>query len=248
MKRLEGKVALITGGASGIGLAIAQRFLEEQAQVIITDIDPRHGKKALTTLAEFADNVHFLIHDVANEKEWTTVFETVLARVSHIDILVNNAGVNLYKNIENTSLREWKKLMAVNLDGAFLGTKFAIMHMKQRGGSIINLSSIAGLVGDANLPAYNASKGGVRMLTKSAALHAAQNNYRIRVNSLHPGYIHTAMTGTNPDTFQKLVDLHPVGHLGDIKDVANAALFLASDESTFATGSELVIDGGYTAQ
>ncbi|AGB84396.1 Cyclopentanol dehydrogenase [Serratia rubidaea] len=248
MSRLENKTALITGGASGIGLAIAQRFLEEQAQVIITDIVPRRGEQALAQLAAYGGKVRFLPHDVTSEKEWQTVFAQLQQWAPRLDILVNNAGVSLYKNIEQTSYREWKKMLAVNLDGVFLGTRQGIMAMKPHGGSIINISSIEGLVGDPNLPAYNAAKGGVRLLTKSAALHAARSRYGIRINSLHPGYIHTPMIGHDPEMLRQLTALHPIGHLGEARDIANAALFLASDESAFATGTELVIDGGYTAQ
>jgi len=248
MSRLKDKFAIITGAASGIGLAIARRFLEEGAAVIITDIDTRRAQGALQQLAAFGDKLHFFPHDVSNEKHWINLFALAAAHFPRVDILVNNAGVGLAKNIEQTSLREWKQLMAVNLDGVFLGTQYGIRHMKQHGGAIINISSVAGLVGDADLAAYCAAKGGVRLLTKSAALHAAQQHYGIRINSLHPGYVKTPMVNQQGETLAALVARHPVGDLAEPRDIANAALFLASDESRFATGSELVIDGGYTAQ
>jgi len=159
---------------------------------------------------------------------------------------MNNAGIGLQGNVEETSYSDWKKVIDVNLNGVFLGTKYGVIHMKEHGGSIINISSIEGLIGDPRIAAYNASKGGVRILTKSAALHAAP--YKIRVNSIHPGYINTPMIGEDPETLKYLISLHPMGHLGEAEDVANMALFLASEESRFSTGSEFVVDGGYTAQ
>ena len=172
-----------------------------------------------------------------------------------LDIVVNNAGVALGANVEDTTLDDWRKLMSINLDGVFLGTKCAIAAMKDHGGSIINLSSIEGLIGDPNLAAYNASKGGVRIFTKSAALHCAKAGYKIRVNSVHPGYIWTPMVegyvGASADpeaTKAALAALHPLGHIGEPDDIAYGVLYLASDESKFVTGAELVIDGGYTAQ
>lgn len=168
--------------------------------------------------------------------------------------MVNNAGIALGKTVEDTTLAEWRKVQEINLDGVFLGTKYGIEALrKSGGGSIVNLSSIEGLVGDPGLAAYNASKGGVRIFTKSAALHCAQAGYGIRINSVHPGYIWTPMVAGLADSeqtekYQRLVSLHPIGHLGEADDIAYGILYLASDESKFMTGSELVIDGGYTAQ
>jgi Dehydrogenases with different specificities (related to short-chain alcohol dehydrogenases) len=184
------------------------------------------------------------------------VIHETLARFRRLDVVVNNAGVALAKNVEYTTLQEWRWLLSINLDGVFLGTRFGIVAMREaRSGSIINLSSIEGLVGDANLAAYNASKGGVRLFTKSAALHCARSGYNIRVNSVHPGYVLTPMvegyaesSGDAEAARKALVALHPLGRLGEPDEIAYGVLYLASDESKFVTGSELVIDGGYTAQ
>ena len=179
---------------------------------------------------------------------------------SRVDIVVNNAGVGASDNVEDMSMEQWQTVMDVNLTGVFLGTKYAIEAMKKSGGgSIINISSIQGLVGDPIQAAYNASKGGVRLFTKSAALHCGRSGYNIRVNSVHPGYIWTPMVEeyTKSENFRKVYGmdgrvalnrLHPIGHVGEPNDVAYATLYLASDESKFVTGSELVVDGGYTAQ
>jgi NAD(P)-dependent dehydrogenase (short-subunit alcohol dehydrogenase family) len=194
--------------------------------------------------------------DVARQADWDAVISATLSRFGGLDILVNNAGVVLSADVENTTLEQWRALMAVNLEGVFLGAQRAIAVMKENGGgSVINLSSIEGLIGDANLAAYNASKGGVRLFTKSAALHCAKAGYTIRVNSVHPGYIWTPMVesylATQPDPVAAkafAASLHPVGRLGEPDDIAYGILYLASDESKFVTGAELVIDGGYTAQ
>jgi len=187
------------------------------------------------------------------------VIDETVERLGKLDILVNNTGVGAGKNIEEISFEEWRWVMSVNLDGVFLGTKHAIEAMKTTGGgSIINMSSIEGIVGDSRMVAYDSSKGGQRTLTKSAALHCAKRGYNIRINTVHPGFIDTAMVrgflkaqakdGDVEAAHKALETLHPVGHLGEPNDVAYAVLYLASDESKFATGSELVIDGGYTAQ
>ena len=197
----------------------------------------------------------FLHHDVAKEADWDRVVRATVERFGGLQVLVNNAGVALNGDVEHTSLEEWRCLMSINLDGVFLGTKRAIEAMKPTGGSIINLSSIEGLIGDANLAAYNASKGGVRIFTKSAALYCAKAGLNIRVNSVHPGYIRTPMVEAHlaqqPDPAAAkaaVASLHPVNHLGEPDDVAYGVLYLASDESKFVTGAELVIDGGYTSQ
>jgi NAD(P)-dependent dehydrogenase (short-subunit alcohol dehydrogenase family) len=183
------------------------------------------------------------------------VFASAISRFGGVDVLVNNAGVALSASVEDTSLEQWRWLMSINLDGVFLGVKQAVGAMKAAGGSIINLSSIEGLIGDPNLAAYNASKGGVRLLTKSAALSCAKAGYRIRVNSIHPGYIQTPMVEAyveaqaDPAAARAAIAaLHPLGRIGDPDDIAYGVLYLASDESKFVTGAELVIDGGYTAQ
>ncbi|OWA35909.1 3-beta hydroxysteroid dehydrogenase [Saccharibacillus sp. O16] len=246
MSRLQDKIALITGGASGIGLASGIRFAQEGASLILTDISDAKKDEALAQIEAAGGKGIFLKHDVTLEEDWQRVFQQAEETFGRVDIVLNNAGIGLRGNVEETSYEDWKKVIDVNLNGVFLGTKYGVIHMKKHGGSIINVSSIEGLIGDPGIAAYNASKGGVRILTKSAALHAAQ--YQIRVNSIHPGYIKTPMIGSDPEAMKYLTSLHPIGHLGEPEDVANMALFLASDESKFSTGSEFIVDGGYTAQ
>jgi 3(or 17)beta-hydroxysteroid dehydrogenase len=256
MNRMRGKSAVVTGAALGIGRACALKLADEGAAVAATDLDVEKGSIVVEEIRRRGGDAIFIEHDVADEAKWDRVMRTVVERYKKLDVLVNNAGVALAKDVEHTTLEEWRRLMSINLDGVFLGTKHAVQTMKaNRSGSIVNLSSIEGLVGDPNLAAYNASKGGVRLLTKSAALYCAKAGYSIRVNSVHPGYIWTPMVEnylkSQGDVAQgrKLLDsLHPIGHVGEPDDIAYGVLYLASDESKFVTGTELVIDGGYTAQ
>ena len=256
MNRVQDKVAIITGGALGIGKACALKLAEEGARVVVTDIKEEEGRQVVDAIKAAGGDAIFVRHDAASEDDWKQVIATTLATYGKLDILVNNAGVGKTTNVEDATLEDWRFLMSINLDGVFLGTKYGIEAMKKgSGGSIINLSSILGIVGDAATASYNASKGGVRIFTKSAALHCARSGYKIRVNSVHPGYINTPMVqaamnaaGDAAAVQHHLVSLHPVGHLGEPDDIAYGVLYLASDESGFVTGSELVIDGGYTAQ
>jgi 3(or 17)beta-hydroxysteroid dehydrogenase len=256
MNRMRGKSAIVTGGALGIGRACALKLAEEGAFVTVTDLDAAGGSLVVEEIGGQGGDANFVEQDVADEAGWEHVMRVVIDRYKKLDVLVNNAGVALAKDVEHTTLEEWRRLMSINLDGVFLGTKHAIQTMKaNRGGSIVNLSSIEGLIGDPNLAAYNASKGGVRLLTKSAALYCAKAGYNIRVNSVHPGYIWTPMVEnflkSQGDVAQgrKMLDsLHPIGHVGEPDDIAYGVLYLASDEAKFVTGTELVIDGGYTAQ
>jgi NAD(P)-dependent dehydrogenase (short-subunit alcohol dehydrogenase family) len=256
MKRVQNKVALVTGGGLGLGRASAMLLAREGAKVMVTDLKEQEGRAVADEIVEAGGEAMFMRQDVALEADWDAVMAATVRRFGRLDILVNNAGVALGGDVESTTLQQWRALMAVNLDGVFLGTQRAIAAMKNTGGgSIINLSSIEGLIGDANLAAYNASKGGVRIFTKSAALHCAKAGYKIRVNSVHPGYIWTPMvehylaTQPDPEAAKAFVaSLHPVGHLGEPNDIAYGVVYLASDESKFVTGAELVIDGGYTAQ
>ena len=256
MNRMKGKVALVTGAAKGLGAATAAMLAREGARVVMTDVDEKAGREAAERSGRDGAEVVFAKHDVSREDDWQRVMDETVHRFGQLDALVNNAGVALGKDVEHTTLEGWRWLMSINLDGVFLGTRFAIEVMKSaRRGSIINLSSIEGLVGDPNLAAYNASKGGVRLFTKSAALHCAKSGYNIRVNSVHPGYIVTPMvegyaqaSGDAEAATRALEALHPLGHLGEPDDIAYGILYLASDESKFMTGAELVIDGGYTAQ
>jgi len=259
MGRLEGKIAMITGGAVGIGKAHAQLFAKEGAKVIITT-----SKKVVegTSLAESikkdGGEATFIKLDVSKESEWIEVIGEAVRKYGKLNVLVNNAGVSLGKTIEETSLDEWNWLMDINSTGVFLGTKYAIKAMKNNGDpcSIVNISSIDAMVGEAELAAYCASKGAGRSLTKSAALHCGAAGYTIRVNSVHPGYIHTGLTEkeaqdsglTTEQYFEKVGKLHPIGHIGQPIDVANVSLYLASNESNWVTGSEFVVDGGYIAR
>jgi len=256
MKRVEGKVALVTGGGLGLGRACAMMLAREGAKVIVTDVKEQEGRAVADEIVEAGGEAMFIRQDVSSEADWDAAMAATIRRFGRLEILVNNAGVALGGDVENTTLEQWRALMAVNLDGVFLGTQRAVAAMKQTGGgSIINLSSIEGLIGDPNLAAYNASKGGVRIFSKSAALHCAKAGYKIRVNSVHPGYIWTPMVENylagqaDPEAAKAfLTGLHPIGHLGEPDDIAYGVLYLASDESKFVTGAELVIDGGYTAQ
>ena len=256
MGRVEGKVAIVTGGALGIGKACAQVLAREGAKVVITDIKEAEGRALAEEITGAGGQALFVRQDVSQEAEWQQVIAATLEAFGRLDILVNNAGIGIAINIEEETLAGWRRLMSINLDAVFLGTQYAIKTMKgSGGGSIVNISSIEGIIGDASTAAYNASKGGVRLLTKSAALYCAKGGLNIRVNSVHPGYILTPMieqaAAASPDgaaMYKYLESLHPVGHLGEPEDIAYGVLYLASDESKFVTGSELVIDGGYTAQ
>jgi 3(or 17)beta-hydroxysteroid dehydrogenase len=256
MNRVKDKVAIVTGGALGLGKADCILLAREGAKVVVTDIKAREGAEVVAAIHEAGGEALFLEHDVGSEDDWARVVQQTEKRFGRVDVLVNNAGLGISGTVEDTSLNEWRKTLRVNLDGVFLGTKYAIEAMKKHGsGSIINLSSIEGLIGDPTLAAYNASKGGVRIFTKSAALHCAKSGYGIRVNSIHPGYIWTPMveeilraTGDVAAGRRALDALHPVGHIGEPDDIGWGVVFLASEESKFMTGSELVIDGGYTAQ
>lgn len=256
MDRVKDKVALVTGGAKGIGAACVRLLAREGAAVAVTDVDVTLGSKLADDINCAGGAAMFLEHDVGDESQWRDVMDTVVRRLGRLDIVVNNAGLGIAGDIEHATMDEWRKLMRVNLDGVFLGTKYAVQTLRRfGGGSIINMSSIEGLVGDPKIAAYNSSKGGVRLLTKSAALYCAKAGYKIRVNSVHPGYIWTPMvenflrTSGDVEKGRKALDaLHPLGHIGEPDDIAYGVLYLASDESKFVTGSELVIDGGYTAQ
>jgi 3(or 17)beta-hydroxysteroid dehydrogenase len=254
MDRVKGKVAIITGGGSGLGRADALLLAKERAKVVVTDIDQTKGKKVVEEIRNEGGEAIFIRHDVTSERDWSEVIEKTLAEFGKLDILVNNAGVALFKKIEDTSLEEWRRVMSINLDGVFLGTKYAIGAMKKSGGgSIVNMSSIGGIIGPPDGSAYSASKGAVRLFTKVAAIECSKAgyNYNIRVNSVHPGVIETPMTEAalkDAPMRKRMEDWHPIGRFGKPEDVAYGVLYLASEESSFVTGAELVIDGGCTAQ
>ncbi|MGN6423209.1 MAG: SDR family NAD(P)-dependent oxidoreductase [Asticcacaulis sp.] len=255
MDRVKGKVAIVTGGAKGIGAAAASRLAAEGASVAITDIS-RDEEQVAEAIRKAGGRCHLWHMDTTNEDEVRDTIDAIAAAFGHIDVLVNNAGIaGVNKPTDQISAAEWDEVMNVNVRGVFFCTKHVIAHMKRAGGgSIINLSSIYGLVGAADNPPYHASKGAVRLMSKTDAMLYARD--RIRVNSIHPGYIWTPMvqavahdSGQSDEAFRaELAHLHPLGHIGEPDDIAWAVVYLASDESRFMTGAELVVDGGYTAR
>lgn len=248
--RLDEKVAIVTGGTMGIGYAVAQKFLEEGAKVLIAGRKTEVGEAAAQEL-ETADEVVFLQQDVSEEARWTKILDETEKLFGPVTTLVNNAGIGLPGDIEHATTEYWHKTIGVNLDSVFFGTRLVVQRMKhsKTGASVINMYSIEGFVGDPNLVAYNASKRGVRLLSKSAALYTSNNDYNVRINTEHPGYIKTPMVeGTPDEAMMSERTKTPMGHLGEPNDIAYMCVFLASDESKFATGFEFVVDGGYTAQ
>jgi len=255
MKRLAGKVAIVTGGSVGIGKAVAIRMADEGAKVAILDLLDDEGRVLEDELCARGATAKYWACDVSRESQVKAVFDSVAQQFGRLDIVVNNAGVaGASKPTHEITEAEWDFVQSINVKGVFFGTKHAIAHLRKAGGgSIINLSSIYGLVGAPDVPPYHASKGAVRLMTKTDALLYAAD--RIRVNSIHPGFIWTPMVekhlGGLGDVAagRKAVDaLHPLGHMGEPDDIAWAAVYLASDESKFVTGAELVVDGGYTAR
>ena len=249
--RLKVKVALISGGAKGQGKVEAQLFSKEGAKVILGDILDDLGQEVAKDIQDTGGEATYVHLDVTNETDWKSLIEIVLKKYGRLDILVNNAGILIRKGIEDTTSEDWSRIMAINAKGAFLGIKSAIPVMRQSGGgSIINISSTAGLVASPSGSAsYTATKGAVRLLTKSTAIQYAHEN--IRCNSVHPGPIDTDMIQdsiTDPTKLTERMERLPMGRFGTAEEVAFGVLYLASDESSFVTGSELVIDGGHTAQ
>lgn len=255
MNRVQNKVALVTGGGLGIGRATCILLAQEGAKVAVTDILDEEGKKLVQKITKDGGEAQYWHLDVSQESQVQQVFAEVSQKWGKIDVLVNNAGISgVDKPTHEITAEEWNRLMAINVNGVFFCTKHAIpIMMNIGGGSIINLSSIYGLVSAPDIPAYHASKGAVRLMTKTDALLYATN--KIRVNSVHPGFIWTPLVenylkqqGDVETGRKKLDSLHPIGHVGEPDDIAYGILYLASDESKFMTGSELVIDGGYTAR
>ena len=248
--RVAGKVALISGGAGGIGSATARLLAKEGAAVIIGDILEDEGRAAEAQIAETGGKALFVNLDVTSEDSWRNAVQSAVASFGRLDILVNNAGVSQRGGVEETTSEAWDKVMDINVKGVFLGTQAVIPEMRKAGGgSIINISSIYGLVGSGGSAGYHASKGAVRIFNKSTAIQYASEN--IRANSVHPGFIDTPMTRAhhdNPNIHEERVAKTPIGRMGRPEDIAAGILYLASDESSFVTGSELVIDGGMTAQ
>ena len=251
MGRLGGKVAIVSGGARGQGATEAKMFAREGAKVVLGDVLDEEGKQVEAQINESGGTATYVHLDVTREDDWQFAVDTAIARYGKLDILVNNAGILISKSLEDTTVEDWDRIMGINAKGVFLGTKQAIPAMRRAGGgSIINISSTAGLVGSPNgSPSYTATKGAVRLLTKSTAIQYAKEG--IRCNSVHPGPIATEMirhTLTDPTRLEQRMQRLPLGRVGTPEDIAYGVLYLASDESSFVTGSELVIDGGTTAE
>ncbi len=267
MNRLDGKVALISGAARGIGAASAKLMAEAGAAVIVGDVLADKARDTVKEIEAAGGKAQFVPLDVTSEKDWTAAVAAATKAHGKLDILVNNAGLFLGRDFEEVTLDEWHKLVSVNLTGVWLGTKLCTAALKEagakskHGSAIVNLASVAGIVGSQLDPLYSMTKGGVTLFTKSTALAYGRKGYKIRVNSIHPGVIETDMgaqtfvaratqTGTNDTEAARTVALksHPIGRLGHPDDIANGICFLASDDAGFMTGAGLVVDGGLTAQ
>ncbi|MBI2962603.1 MAG: glucose 1-dehydrogenase [Deltaproteobacteria bacterium] len=263
--RLDGKAALVTGAARGIGAAIAEAYAQAGAAVLVTDVLEDAGRGTAETIRKGGGKAEFLKHDVTDERQWEGAVAEAVRKFGRLDAVVNNAGIEKMARITECSVEDFRRVQEVNVVGVFLGLKHGIRAMAPggacgKGGSVVNLSSVAGLLGMAGLGAYCASKGAVRLLTKSAAVECAQMNLGVRVNSIHPGVIWTKMAEQFLDhvVAEKLVPdrataegafktMTPMGRFGEPSDIAAAALFLASDAAKYVTGAELVVDGGYSA-
>lgn len=255
MHRFTDKVILVTGAARGIGLAAVEEFALEGGIVVATDIDTGELTAATKALTDRGLRVEALQQDVSSEAGWREIIAAILARHQKLDVLVNNAGMGFLLSVEDTSLGQWQKVMAVNLESVFLGTRAGIAAMKENGGVIVNVASIAANVAEPLFPAYNATKGGVSMFTKAAAVDCARKGYPVRINSLHPGYCETKLVadavaglGDGAAAFvQAAIGAIPIGRLATPREIARPLLFLASDDASYMIGNELVVDGGYIA-
>jgi 3(or 17)beta-hydroxysteroid dehydrogenase len=255
--RLENKIALVTGGGSGIGRATCLQFAANGAAVCVSDINLESAQEVVTSIEAAGGKAFAIELDVSCETSWDEIVQQLMSRYGRFNILVNNAGIAIPGTIEDMKLDDWKREESINVHGVFMGMQKAIAIMKENGGgSIVNISSIDGLVGDPKAVSYNAGKGSVRLMTKSAALHCASQKYGIRVNSVHPGYILTplveqAFAQADPQWLEEYHDQKisriPLGDLGTPDDIALGCVYLASDEAAYVTGAELVIDGGFTA-
>ncbi len=253
MGRVDGKMALITGAASGLGEATAHMMASEGAKVALTDInEAKVAQVAAAVNEKYPDQAFAFGHDVTQEQAWQSVLEQAHEAMGGLNVLVNSAGIVSSKTVEDEDFENWKRVHAVDLDSIFLGCKYALPLMRAHApGSIVNISSIAGLIAGHNMAAYNSAKAGVWMLSKSVALHCAKRRYGIRCNSVHPTFIRTPMLTSaftdNAGVEEKLARQVPLGHLGEPEDIAYTILFLACDESKFITGAEIKVDGGISA-
>ena len=261
MGRVTGKVVLVTGGASGIGRGCAVLLASEGASVVVSDVQHALGRECVAEIEAAGGTAVFLAHDVTREDAWIEVVGQVRERFGRLDVLINNAGIGLACPVTEMSLDDWRRQQSINVEGVFLGTKHGLPLMRAGGGgSIINISSVAGLKGSPNMSAYCATKGAVRLFTKAVALECAALKDGIRANSVHPGIIETPIwdsisAGAGLPAGANRLDLDamtafatPLGHKGFPEDIAQGVLYLASDESRYVTGSELVIDGGFVAR
>jgi len=266
-ERLGGKVALVSGAARGIGLAAAQALCAEGAVVVIGDVLDAEGERAAATLQHDGSQIVYQHLDVTNTADWSAAVALAEARFGRLDILVNNAALFLGLSFEEATFEDWRRMSSVNLDGVVLGIRAALPSLRRRaqasaqGSAVINMSSVAGIVGTATDPLYSLTKGGITTFTKALAAHSGQPGYRIRVNTVHPGPVDTAMGRKTfasrarflgePDQDigrQQAIAAHPIGRLGTVEDIAGAVVYLASDDAGFVTGSALVVDGGFTAR
>ncbi|MGB0954991.1 MAG: glucose 1-dehydrogenase [Panacagrimonas sp.] len=253
MSRMKDKRCLVTGAARGIGLAICERLIEEGARVMLADVDVATAEQQARRLGAQATAQPL---DVTDQAQWDTALAAIKQQWGGVDVLVNNAGIALMGDIENCTSEQWQRTLEVNLSAVMLGTRKSIALMKADGGAIVNMASIEGLIGESLAMAYNAAKGGVRLFSKSAAIHCARAGYGIRINCVCPGFIDTEMVrnavgglgAEEAAQFQQaLMARVPMGRLGNAREIANAVLFAASDEASFMTGADLVVDGGHTA-
>jgi len=263
---VKDKVALVSGAAKGIGAACASLLAEHGATVVVADIDEQEAKTVVAGIVAAGGTAEFLRLDVTDETQWRNVIGVIEDRHAGLDILVNNAGIAIVHTLLETSLAEWRRVHAVNLDGVFLGTKLAVNTMRPggksgRGGSIVNISSVGGIIGAEELTSYCSTKGAVRLFSKAVAVECGRSNYGIRVNSVHPGNTDTpmfrqelqdmqdkGMVGSVDEAMQFYMDMQVLPEIGQPKDIAAMVLFLASDAARFVTGAEFVVDGGLTAQ
>lgn len=244
-KKLSGKTAIVTGGTKGIGQGIVKKFLDEGANVTFTGLEDDLGHQEME---KYGDRSLFILQDVSKEADWQKVIDQTMEKFGQLDIVVNDAGISELADIEHVTMDQWNKIIGVNLTGVMLGNKYGIINMKKHGGSIVNIASIAALIGISNGVGYNATKGGVRLLTKSAALYCAEQKYNIRVNAIEPGSVKTPMVDALPkDVQDSFAKPHPMGRMATPEEIARLVLFVAAD-ATFATGSDFVEDGGYTAK